>query len=84
MIGCLIVGEFRTSFMHPVMNEIKGLNITIYQQHHGGPILKRSEWNTIQMFDYVEQGEELLVVTTVDSLGDMVSLKRNRALLQIR
>ena len=60
-----------TSYMHPVLNDIKGLNLTINQEFSGGPLLEeRVEWPPIRMYDYIEQDERLNIVTTVDSQGE--------------
>ena len=39
-----------------------GLNISILQEREGGPN---------GMYDYIEQGENITIITTVDSLGDI-------------
>ena len=60
------VSEFRTSYIHPVLIEIKGLNLTVIQQHHGGPLLvRRHKWTPMNMYEYVEQGENLTIITSV-------------------
>ena len=35
-----LTGEYKTSYMHPVLNEIQGLNLTLYQEFEDGPMLE--------------------------------------------
>ena len=50
------VSSYVEYFIHPVLYAIQGLNITLIQEKEGGPD---------GMYDFIEQGENITIITTV-------------------